>query len=230
MTVGKNEFIKLISSSLGRTAPPESPPECILPHQIHHDYLKGADNDELEKVFISNARAAGTTIYQCNLSKLYQTLHLAITDFGSGAIVLADNNYLNEHDIFKDLANHFDQVAVWDQEGTRKENIATAEQASIGIVTAEFALAESGTVVLYSHRGSGRSISLLPTYTISLIRKLDIYPRLTQAMSLISKQTDRGLPSSINFITGASSTADIELVRVQGVHGPLAISYIIIDN
>jgi len=94
---------------------------------------------------------------------------------------------------------------------------------------AELALAESGTVVLFSHLGSGRSVSLLPAYTVVVIRKNDIRPRLTQAMSFLREQIGSGLPTAINFISGASSTADIELVRVQGVHGPLAIAYVIVD-
>jgi L-lactate dehydrogenase complex protein LldG len=47
-------------------------------------------------------------------------------------------------------------------------------------------------------------------------------------MSFLREQIDIGLPTSVNFISGASATADIELIRVQGVHGPMAISYVIV--
>ncbi len=120
-------------------------------------------------------------------------------------------------------------MQIWDNSLSRRENIANSEQASVGIAKAELALAESGTVVLFSHLGSGRSVSLLPTYTVTVICEQDLRPRLTQAMTFLKEQIAIGLPSSVNFISGASSTADIELVRVQGVHGPLASSYIIVS-
>jgi len=48
-------------------------------------------------------------------------------------------------------------------------------------------------------------------------------------MEYIQERLSAGLPSSINFVSGASSTSDIELVRVQGVHGPVRIAYIVVS-
>ena len=82
--------------------------------------------------------------------------------------------------------------------------------------------------MLSSYKGCGRSVTLLPTTTLFLIDQNDIVPRLTQAMTKIEEMRQHSLPSSINFISAASSTSDIELVRVQGVHGPMRIAYIVI--
>ena len=73
-----------------------------------------------------------------------------------------------------------------------------------------------------------RSVTLLPTTTLFIIDQKNIVPRLTQAMPYIEEMRQQSLPSSINFISAASSTADIELVRVQGVHGPMRIAYVIV--
>ena len=229
MIEGKEQFIKNISNCLGRNTVPKDPTPLAMPHAVHHDYLKDADIDELEKIFIKNAEVSGTSVYQCDLNDLNQTIIKAVTDFGNGPIVIADHDFFSERDTIDVLKNHFDQVKIWDLTLSREENIAHAEQASIGIAKAELALAESGTVVMFSHLGSGRSVSLLPTYTITVIHKQDLHPRLTQAMSFLREQIDIGLPTSVNFVSGASSTADIELIRVQGVHGPMAISYIIVS-
>lgn len=227
MIEGKEKFIKRISNCLGRDTVPVAPTPLIIPHTVHHDYLKDAGIDELKEIFTKNAEASGTTVYQCDLDDLNETIIKAVTAFGNGPVVMADHDFFSEHDTFEVLKNHFNQLKIWDRTLSREENIAYTEQATVGIAKAELALAESGTVVMFSHLGSGRSVSLLPTYTVTIIRKQDLRPRLTQAMSFLREQIDTGLPTSVNFISGASSTADIELIRVQGVHGPLAISYII---
>ncbi len=229
MTEGKEQFIKSISSCLCRDTVPDAPTPLLVPHDVHHEYLKDAGPEELEQIFIKNSEASGTTVYQCSLADLNQTIVKAVTDFGNGPVIIADHDFFSNLKTFEILKNQFDQVKIWELSLSREANIANAEQASIGIAKAELALAESGTVVMFSHLGSGRSVTLLPTYTITVIQKKDIRPRLTQAMSFLRKQIDKGLPASVNFISGASSTADIELTRVQGVHGPMAISYIIVS-
>jgi len=228
MIEGKEKFIERISHCLGRKTLPSKPTPFILPHAVHHDYLRDANLDELEATFIKNSKASGTTIYQCKPDDLNGVLIEAVTAFGGGRVLMADHDFFKVNNTFEAINSHCKHLQMWDTNLSREENIAYAEQASVGITMAELALAESGTVLLFSHLGSGRSVSLLPAYTVTVIRKKDIRPRLTQAMSFLKEQIVTGLPSSINFISGASSTADIELVRVQGVHGPLAISYIIV--
>jgi len=229
MVEGKEQFINRISNCLGRDRVPDSSTSLPTLHDAHHEFMNEASIDELKMAFIHNSEFSGTLIYQCGIDDLNQTLIKAITDFESGPVIMADQDFFHKHNTGKVLDNHFDQVKTWDLGLSREENISTAEQATIGLVKAELGLAESGTVVLFSHKGAGRSVSLLPTYTVTVILEQDLRPRLTQAMSFLMEQTTEGLPPSINFISGASSTADIELVRVQGVHGPLATSYVIVS-
>ena len=229
MIEGKEKFIKHVTNCLGRDTIPDNPTPLVIPHAVHLDYLKDSGIDALKKTFIRNAETSGTAVYQCELSNLNESIVRAVAAFGNGPVIMADHGFFSEHNTFAALKNHFDQVKIWDQALSREENIANAEQASVGIAKAELALAESGTVMLFSHLGSGRSVSLLPTYTVTVIRTQDLRPRLTQAMSFLRAHVYPGLPASVNFVSGASSTADIELIRVQGVHGPMAISYIVVD-
>jgi len=225
----KRKFLKHLSNCLGRDTIPDAPTALKIPHDVHNDYLKGADGNVLKKAFIKNAELSGTSVYQCDLRDVNKTIVRAVTDFGGDKVVMADHEFFSEHNSFEEMKDNFDQLQIWNISLSRKQNIANSEQASVGIAKAELALAESGTVVLFSHLGSGRSVSLLPTYTVTVICEQDLRPRLTQAMTFLREQIATGLPSSVNFISGASSTADIELVRVQGVHGPLASSYIIVS-
>jgi len=117
---------------------------------------------------------------------------------------------------------------LWDTGKSRAENMEKAETAMVGISMAELGLAESGTVILFSQKGSGRSVSLLPTYSITVVRACDLRPRLIQGMEFL-QEVNTPPPASINLVSGASATADIELVHVKGVHGPLKIAYIVVD-
>lgn len=87
-------------------------------------------------------------------------------------------------------------------------------------------------MVLFSSVGNGRSVSLLPENTIFVVKKSAILPRLGALAARLHVMTEKGeaLPSCINLIGGPSSTADIELVKVVGVHGPLRAVYLVLED
>lgn len=225
MITGKEQFISRLSNCLNRTEVPIKPTELVLPHQMQKNYLAGALAPELLDTFITNARAVGTAVHRCTEDNLAQTLVQIISKIG-GPIILANDTLLTGKTATL-LGQEFDECYVWDLNAGREENMARSEKAKIGIAVAEMALAETGTSLLFSHLGNGRSITLLPENSLIIIRAESIQPRLTQAMDFLRKQET--LPSSVNFVSGPSATADIELVRVQGVHGPLELIYVIIE-
>jgi L-lactate dehydrogenase complex protein LldG len=225
---GKEAFIARVSKCLGRRALPEtlSPPD--ISHHPGRNYLKGVGMDEIKDVFVQNAEAAGTAIYECDPDTLAETLVRATSAYGKGPLVMEDDVFLREHGAARALGRHFDPFHIWDPRRSREENIAHAEKSRVGVVKARLALAESGSVLLFTGPGCGRSVSLLPRHTVTVIRKADILPRLTQAMSFLDGQINAGLPPAVYIVSGASSTADIELVRIQGVHGPVSVSCVIV--
>ena len=227
MIYGKEAFISHVSSCLGRDKLPAAPAPFTLPHDVHHQYLQNADTAELKSVFKINSEAMGTTVYECTSDDLNATLLTAVNGFDKGKVVIADHPFFQEQGVIKAMRKEISDLHLWDTTKSREENMANAETAMVGITMAEMGLAESGTVILFSHRGSGRSVSLLPTYAITVVRAEDLRPRLTQGLAFLKEQK-APLPSSINFVSSASSTADIELVHVKGVHGPLKIAYVVV--
>ena len=229
-------FIHRISGCLGRTTFPSAPSALQLPNDVQHEYLREASAEELQAIFVKNARAAGTKVYECSAAALNDTIFAAIAnlvkpaELGPVPILLSDEPLWQKSETITALQQAHDRVQLWDMGQGREENIAFAEQAAVGIAVAKLALAETGTVMVFSEKGCGRSITLLPKTTIFVIDREKIRPRLTQAMEYIQDLCVMGLPSSINFISGASSTSDIELVRVQGVHGPVKIAYIVVGR
>ncbi|CDK75421.1 transporter [Escherichia coli] len=75
-------------------------------------------------------------------------------------------------------------------------------------------------------------MSLLPEYSLFILRKSTILPRVAQLAEKLHQKAQAGerMPSCINIISGPSSTADIELIKVVGVHGPVKAVYLIIED
>ncbi len=91
-----------------------------------------------------------------------------------------------------------------------------------GITGGDYAIAETGTLVVHPRRGLSRLISLAPPRHIAIIERGRVLPSLDELFILERETLLRGeLPSSMNLISGPSRTGDIEATIVHGIHGPL---------
>lgn len=105
-------------------------------------------------------------------------------------------------------------------EFTSETDLASAD---IGITGADFAIADTGTLVLLSGPKRPRLTSLLPPVHIAILEKEVIVPDIHVLFARLGKSYEKNydeLCSCISFITGPSRTADIELNLTLGVHGP----------
>ena len=91
------------------------------------------------------------------------------------------------------------------------------------ITTAALAIAETGTIILDGGPGQGRrALSLVPDYHLCLLQA-------GQIVGIVPEALDRLPPGRpYTWISGPSATSDIELDRVQGVHGPRTLEVILI--
>lgn len=119
------------------------------------------------------------------------------------------------------------KLTVWDPE-RGEENVADALVATYGVTYATGGIAESATVVQPTSPTCGRAVSLLPLVHIAVVDADTIVPTMLEVMQGFEKEGGK-LPSQVCFISGPSATADIELVRVEGVHGPMYVHYVIVE-
>jgi L-lactate dehydrogenase complex protein LldG len=89
-----------------------------------------------------------------------------------------------------------------------------------GVLTGcTLAIAETGTIVLSAGAGEGRrAITLIPDLHVCVIEERQIVETVPEAMTLLTELGAQRRP--LTFISGPSATSDIELNRVEGVHGP----------
>lgn len=108
-------------------------------------------------------------------------------------------------------------------------NQAELFDCDLGITAAQWAIAETGTLVLESERERHRLASLVPPVHVAIIEANRIRQRMAEVLELI-KSSDAGLSRTVTFITGPSRTSDIELTLAIGVHGPGELHVIVIDE
>ncbi len=107
------------------------------------------------------------------------------------------------------------------------EEIPSAELDRVdGVMTgATLAIAETGTVVLQNVAGQGRrAATLVPDYHLCVVRVEDVVETVPEAMGRL--QTTAGLATTL--VSGPSATADIEMTRIKGVHGPRFLDIILV--
>ena len=104
--------------------------------------------------------------------------------------------------------------------------------ADAGLTGTDYALAETGSLVILPRRGLSRLVSLVPPVHIALVRPEEVLETLHDLFLLRRleyRQRGGEMGSYLNFITGPSRTADIEMTIVQGVHGPKAVHMVIVE-
>jgi L-lactate dehydrogenase complex protein LldG len=107
--------------------------------------------------------------------------------------------------------------------------VRDAANAEMGVSGADYALADTGTLVLLGGSGRARSASLLPPVHVAMLKKERVIHGLDDLFVLVGEPGNGSLPSTITFVTGPSRTADIELTLVVGVHGPHHVHVILVD-
>jgi L-lactate utilization protein LutC len=140
----------------------------------------------------------------------------------AGLLVRWDVDELEELGIDGPLNEAGIEVAVWRDLADFRE---VASKADIGLSTAAWAIAETGTLVLEGGPGMGRTVTLLPPTYVAVV---PVERMLRTVPEAIEKYAGGGLPANVCFHSGPSRSGDIEMALFVGMHGPGDVHVILV--
>ncbi len=224
--VHQDQFIQKLSNILGREMPAslERPAYQNAPQL---DVFKDLSQDELVMELQKQAERNLTGVTVTTATLLPQVLKEKLAEFGEGQTIIWDDERYEQFGLTEVLKDAYK----WDV-SKGKQNISVADKALNAVAFSDITMAETAAVVHYHNAKHGRTFSFLPENYIVIVPKSTIVPRMTQATKIIHDQISAGklVPSCINFICGPSNSADIELNKVVGVHGPVRSAYIVVED
>ena len=103
-----------------------------------------------------------------------------------------------------------------------------AETDKGGLSEAQHGIAELGTIVQEQDDADGRMVATMSEYYIGVVKGSTIVPTYDDMFDILSEM--KTIPNYVGFITGPSRTADIECVGTVGVHGPIEVTTIVVDD
>jgi L-lactate dehydrogenase complex protein LldG len=207
---GRDQMLARISGALGRRAPIR--PTALPPYELN---VPQHDQEERIARFILEVENASGSVTRVSSRFDVQAYLKTVLASADQLVALSDGVMLRELKIDEWLKSSGFRVL-----GTLKDSGTPFEQykqqlfeADVGITSASYGLADTGTLVLLSRSEQLRLISLLPPIHVCILEPSQILWSLSELLA-------REEPQTMTCITGPSRTADIEQTITMGVHGP----------
>lgn len=200
--------------------------------KVCRDWAKQAFGEGLVKAeywndFETNAKAAAAEVFRVKNfaegeAKLQELLKEYADRTGGGIMAVGGD----ENPALKGIYDRIAQsgAAVYTDKFDIYEHRATAD---IGISTAEFCVAETGSLCVDNYSYEARVATMLPYVNIVFVNANYVVENVSVACKIIGRVFDKGY---LGFVTGPSRTADIERVLSLGVHGPNKLLIIAVED
>jgi L-lactate dehydrogenase complex protein LldG len=204
-----------------RSAHDVAPPPSLRYEDIRREYRTSSDSslEALTELLIDRLVDYRAQVRQCAADDLAATISTALTERGAQSMVAPyglDSAWTAgaAASVLTDGLSHDDQLSV------------AQLDAVDGVITAcAVAIAETGTLILDGSSGQGRRVlTLIPDYHLCVVFPDQIVADVPQALARLEPTRP------LTMISGPSATSDIELNRVEGVHGPRTLEVIIVRN
>ena len=210
----RTEFLEAIRhrTRRGQYKPTKSPDSVWTPRTEpkHPDEIEDPPSRFIEEL----EALGGHGKHAKNVKEARDYVLGVVRERGAKLVVRWDVEYLEKLDADKPLEKEGVEVVSWREMPDLRE---IAGRADIGISTAAWAVAETGSLLLESGPGMGRSVTLLPPSYIAVLPAERVLRTVPEA---IAKYAGGNLPANVCFHTGPSRSGDIEMSLVVGMHGP----------
>jgi L-lactate dehydrogenase complex protein LldG len=217
VTSAKKEILRRIHRAT-RDVPEKERPEDV---PVERGYRKEDDApyNEIVERFVERAAEYEATVHRVSEHELPEAVVEACRRRGAQRLVVP-----------ADLPETWIPESVDPlRDGAEGQHLTNEElDNSDGVLTGcSLSIAQTGTIVLDGGEGQGRrAITLLPDYHLCVVREDQIVGLVPEAFAKLEAVAKEG--RAITFISGPSATSDIELNRVEGVHGPRTLDVLVV--
>jgi L-lactate dehydrogenase complex protein LldG len=210
----REEVLARIAAAHNAATPPN-----LRYEDISREYRTTSDSPtaELSELLIDRLVDYRALVRQCSVDDLGATVASALGQRGAHTVVVPQG--LDPSWTAGLSANVL-------TDGPNNQLAVSELDAADGVITScAVAVAETGTLILDGSPGQGRRVlTLIPDYHLCIVLPDQICADVPQALARLAPTR------ALTMISGPSATSDIELNRVEGVHGPRTLEVIIVRS
>ena len=216
MTTAREEILRRVRRAT-HDVPKDERPEDV---PVERGYRKEDDvpRDDIVERFAERVAEYEATVHRVSESDLPREIAEALERRNIRQLVVPDDLLEGWVPAGVEILRDAARTPLSDEELDRSDGVLTG--CSLGI-------SQTGTIVLDAGEGQGRrALTLLPDYHLCVVREDQVVGLVPEAFAKL-EETVKNEGRTITFISGPSATSDIELNRVEGVHGPRTLEVLI---
>lgn len=178
------------------------------------------------QVFILKAAAAGAGVTRTSSAAAVETIKSIFQESGCKSIMLSDEKIIKElgiQNITQEIGIDCRYTDDFPGEAYRRKVL----QVEGGVSGCDYALSDSGSLVILHNGSNQRLLSLAPDIYFCLVKTSQM---LKDRYDLAAILEQKGMPAAVTLITGVSRTADVALQVVLGMHGPRKVYIVLIED
>jgi len=209
-TNSSNLMLDRVRRALGREGPLRSAP---IPPAIDEPIARLVYSDiGLAELFQKRATEMRMLVESVRAEELLPRMAEFLRERKCTKIMLSATRLLTNLSAVHFLNDHGFHARTW-----RQLSADEAYDFDAGVTDVDFAVAESGSLVIRHRPEHGRLLSLVPFVHVAVVQPKSLVPDLIDLFETLARE---GTGSGVTLISGPSKTSDIEMNLVVGVHGP----------